>query len=220
MMDTETLLDLIQQGFYATYPLLACSVLALAIAGDRLWALRGLDERMVDLARQVGLLLQHGDREGAQALIQRDSADLPLGQIYLNLIPRAEDTSIDDLLVLADGFRMEQAQALRRNIWILGTIGSAAPFIGLFGTVVGIMRAFHQMAIAGTGGFAVVASGISEALVATALGLGVAIVSVALYNFFQVRLGELGTTMQVGIARFVEALCAARGQAGGSRSVA
>lgn len=220
MMDTETLLDLIQQGFYATYPLLACSILALAIAGDRLWALRGLDEQMVDLARQVGLLLQHGDREGAQALIQRDAPHLPLGQIYLSLIPRSEDTSIDDLLVLADGFRMEQAQLLRRNIWILGTIGSAAPFIGLFGTVVGIMRAFHQMAIAGTGGFAVVASGISEALVATALGLGVAIISVALYNFFQVRLGELGTTMQVGIARFVEALCAARGQSGGSRSVA
>lgn len=219
-MDTETLLDLIQQGFYATYPLLACSILALAIAGDRLWALRGLDEQMVDLARQVGLLLQHGDREGAQALIQRDAPHLPLGQIYLSLIPRSEDTSIDDLLVLADGFRMEQAQLLRRNIWILGTIGSAAPFIGLFGTVVGIMRAFHQMAIAGTGGFAVVASGISEALVATALGLGVAIISVALYNFFQVRLGELGTTMQVGIARFVEALCAARGQSGGSRSVA
>ncbi|MFP6663056.1 MAG: MotA/TolQ/ExbB proton channel family protein [Deltaproteobacteria bacterium] len=215
MFDSETLLDLIQQGYYATYPLLACSVLALAVAGDRLWALRGLDERMGDLARQVGLLLQHGDAEGATALIQRDGADLPLGRIYLSLIPRIADTSVDDMLVLADGFRMEQAQALRRNVWVLGTVGSAAPFIGLFGTVVGIMRAFHQMAIAGAGGFAVVASGISEALVATALGLAVAIISVVLYNFFQVRLSELATSMQVGIVRFIEALCAARGRSGG-----
>jgi len=214
MMDTGTLLDLIQQGYYATYPLLACSIIALAVAADRIWALRGLDKKLMDLARQIGVMLQHGDTEGAAALIRRDAGDLPLGQIYLNLLPRVGDTRVEDLLVLADGFRMEQAQSLRRNIWILGTIGSSAPFIGLFGTVVGIMRAFHQMAIAGTGGFAVVASGISEALVATALGLAVAIIAVALYNFFQVRLGELGTTMQVGIARFIEALCAAGGSDG------
>ena len=217
-MDTETLLDLIQQGYYATYPLLACSIVALAVAADRIWALRGLDRKMTDLARQIGVMLQHGDAEGAAALIRRDAGDLPLGQIYLNLLPRVGDTRVEDLLVLADGFRMEQAQTLRKNIWILGTIGSSAPFIGLFGTVVGIMRAFHQMAIAGTGGFAVVASGISEALVATALGLAVAIIAVALYNFFQVRLGELGTTMQVGIARFIEALCASGGIHGGRQT--
>ena len=191
MMDTETLLDLIQQGYYATYPLLACSIVALAVAADRIWALRGLDRKMTDLARQIGVMLQHGDTEGAAALIRRDAGDLPLGQIYLNLLPRVSDTRVEDLLVLADGFRMEQAQALRKNIWILGTIGSSAPFIGLFGTVVGIMRAFHQMAIAGTGGFAVVASGISEALVATAVGLLGAIPAVVLYNFFQRRNKEL-----------------------------
>jgi peptidyl-dipeptidase Dcp len=113
----------------------------------------------------------------------------------------------------------EQPQVLRRNIWLIGTIGSAAPFIGLFGTVVGIMRAFHHMAQTGTGGFAVVASGISEALVATALGLGVAIIAVALYNYFQVRLNDLGTTMRVGITRFIDGVCAFRGERG-TRQVA
>ena len=108
---------------------------------------------------------------------------------------------------------------MRRNIWILGTIGSAAPFIGLFGTVVGIMRAFHSMAEAGAGGFAVVAAGISEALVATALGLAVAILAVAIYNYFQVRLSELQTIMRVGVTRMVDGICAYRGQ-GGSRQVA
>lgn len=219
MFDVVTLLDLIQQGWYSTYPLLLCSVVALAVAGERLWALRGLDARMRALSKQVGFLMRRGDTDGALDLIERDGEDLPLGALYRELIPHTRDAPIDDLLILADGHRLEQVQAMRRNIWILGTIGSAAPFIGLFGTVVGIMRAFHSMAEAGAGGFAVVAAGISEALVATALGLGVAILAVAVYNYFQVRLSDLQTIMRVGVTRMVDGICAYRGQ-GGSRQVA
>lgn len=219
MMDIVTFFDLIQQGYYATYPLLLCSVVALAVAAERVWALRGLDARMLAVAKQIGFFLRRGDLEGARDMVERDASDLPIGRIYLELLPRVPDTSVEDLLIIADGHRVEQTQALKRNIWLLGTIGSAAPFIGLFGTVVGIMRAFHSMAQTGTGGFAVVAAGISEALVATALGLGVAIIAVALYNYFQVRLGDLGTTMRVGITRFVDGVCAWRGERG-SRQVA
>jgi biopolymer transport protein ExbB len=213
-MDVVTLLDLIQQGYYATYPLLLCSIVALAVAGERLYALRGLDARMLGVSRQIGFLLRRGDLDGARDLVQREAGDLPIGRIYQELLPHAADAPIDDLLALADGHRVEQSQALRRNVWLLGTIGSAAPFIGLFGTVLGIMRAFHSMALAGTGGFAVVAAGISEALVATALGLAVAIVAVVLYNYFQVRLGELTTTMRVGVTRFIDGVCAFRGERG------
>ena len=219
MFDVVTLLDLIQQGWYSTYPLIACSVVALAIGGERLWALRGLDPRMISLSKQIGFLMRRGDIEGAEDLLDREGGDLPLADVYRQLLPHAGSTPVEDLLAIADGHRLEQSQGLRRNIWILGTIGSAAPFIGLFGTVVGIMRAFHSMAQAGAGGFAVVAAGISEALVATALGLFVAILAVAVYNYFQVRLGELATTMRVGVTRFIDGVCAHRGH-GGSRQVA
>ncbi len=219
MFDVVTLLDLVQQGWYSTYPLIACSVVALAIAGERLWALRGLDARMVSLSKQVGFLMRRGDTEGAEDLLDREGSDLPLGEVYRQLLPHARATPVEELLAIADGHRLEQSQALRRNIWILGTIGSSAPFIGLFGTVVGIMRAFHSMAQAGAGGFAVVAAGISEALVATALGLFVAILAVAVFNYFQVRLGELATTMRVGVTRFVDGVCSHRGHSG-SRQVA
>lgn len=218
-MDTVTLFDLIRQGYYATYPLLLCSIVALAVAGERAWALRGLGERMDALSRQIGFFLRRGDVEGARALIERDAADLPLGRIFQELLPRVADTPIEDLLVLGDGHRVEESQAMRRNVWLLGTIASAAPFIGLFGTVVGIMRAFHSMAQKGVGGFGVVASGISEALVATALGLAVAIVAVVLYNYFQVRLSELSTAMRVGLTRFADGVCALRGERG-ARQVA
>jgi biopolymer transport protein ExbB/TolQ len=63
---------------------------------------------------------------------------------------------------IADERQFEEAQARAANLWVLGTIASAAPFIGLFGTVMGIIRSFHTMAIAGTGGFAIVAGGISK----------------------------------------------------------
>lgn len=218
-MDTVTLLDLIRQGYYATYPLLLCSVVALAVAGERIWMLRGLAERTNALAKQVGFLLRRGDLEGARQLVERDGEDLPLGRVYREILPRVVDTPIDDLLVLGEGHRAAEAQALRRNVWLLGTIASAAPFIGLFGTVVGIMRAFHSMARSGVGGFAVVASGISEALVATALGLAVAIVAVMLYNYLQVRLGELATAMRAGLTRFADGVCAHRGERG-ARQVA
>jgi len=218
-MDAVTFLDLIRQGYYATYPLLFCSVVALAIAGERMWALRGLGARMTSISKQVGFLLRRGDLDGARDLVERDAADLPLGVIYRELLPRVADTPVEDLLAIGEGHRIAQTQALRRNVWLLGTIGSAAPFIGLFGTVVGIMRAFHSMAQTGTGGFAVVASGISEALVATALGLAVAIIAVVLYNYFQVRLNDMATTMRVGIARFVDGVCAHRGDRG-TRQVA
>jgi biopolymer transport protein ExbB/TolQ len=81
-------------------------------------------------------------------------------------------------------------RAARRRLWILASIGSIAPFVGLFGTVVGVMQAFQQIGLEGTGGFQVVSSGISEALVATAGGIFVGIEAVILFNALQVYVTE------------------------------
>jgi biopolymer transport protein ExbB/TolQ len=91
-------------------------------------------------------------------------------------------------------------------LWVLGTIGSLAPFIGLFGTVWGILRSFHDMATQGSGGFAVVASGISEALVATAAGLLVAIIALAFFNWLQVRNNAVSGLFSRSCERLVQAL--------------
>jgi biopolymer transport protein ExbB len=207
-MDVVTLLDLIQQGYYATYPLLLCSIVALAIAGERLWAFPGLTLWMMGVPRQIGSA-RRGDR-WRDNYVQREASDPPSDLPAALPRRRRADRRSAGARTDING----AGAALRRNVWLLGTIGSAAPFIGLFGTVVGIMRAFHSMALAGTGGFAVVASGISEALVATALGLAVAIIAVVLYNYFQVRLAELATTMRVGVTRFIDGVCAFRGEHG------
>src|SRR6266487_749585 len=83
---------------------------------------------------------------------------------------------------------------LKENLGVLATIGATAPFVGLFGTVIGIMHAFQKMATSG-GGIASVSAGIAEALVTTAIGLGVAIPAVWAYNYFQNRIDRFTVEM-------------------------
>lgn len=78
-----------------------------------------------------------------------------------------------------------EVQSLKRGLGWLATVGSTAPFVGLLGTVMGIVTAFQQMAASGSGGLGTVSAGIAEALVTTAFGLVVAIPAVMAYNFLQ-----------------------------------
>jgi biopolymer transport protein ExbB/TolQ len=86
----------------------------------------------------------------------------------------------------------ETTQGLKSNLWILGTIGTSAPFVGLFGTVIGIMNAFKAIgAGGGKGGLAVVGPAISESLIATAAGIIVAVIAVMFFNYFNVQISLL-----------------------------
>jgi biopolymer transport protein ExbB len=84
----------------------------------------------------------------------------------------------------------------RKGLGLLATVGSTAPFVGLFGTVVGIVNAFQRMAVTGQGGLGTVSAGIAEALVTTAFGLFVAIPAVWLFNYLTQRIGTLTTDME------------------------
>jgi biopolymer transport protein ExbB len=85
---------------------------------------------------------------------------------------------------------------LERGLVILGTLGNNAPFVGLFGTVLGVIKAFNDLAVQGSGGIAVVMNGIASALVATAFGIFVAVPAVAANNYFQTRLKRMGANAQ------------------------
>jgi biopolymer transport protein ExbB len=89
-----------------------------------------------------------------------------------------------------------QTAELTRNLPVLATIASVAPYVGLFGTVLGILGAFGKIAATGQTGARVVAAPISEALIATALGLGVAIPAVIAYNYFSGRVNDLGLKIE------------------------
>ncbi len=95
---------------------------------------------------------------------------------------------------------------MKRGLGMLATIGSTAPFVGLFGTVVGIINAFRGIAATGSGGMAAVSGGIAEALVATALGIFVAIPAVVAYNHFLGRLERFQVEMNRASSELVNFL--------------
>lgn len=104
--------------------------------------------------------------------------------------------TMDNLKRAVRKAQLIESERLGRSLAFLATTGSATPFIGLFGTVWGIMTSFHDIGIRGSASLAIVAPGISEALVATAAGLAVAIPAVIFYNFYTNKLVDLETEVE------------------------
>jgi biopolymer transport protein ExbB len=187
-MSGRDFLTLIETGGVVMYPLLLCSVVSLAVTLERLWALTRAARGAARLHRLVGEAIDENGIADALAVSRRDPS--PLGFVYKTILAQSD---VDDAVRMRLAVRRhaEAVRGLRRYVWLLGTVGSLAPFIGLFGTVIGIIRAFENMADTGSGGFAVVAAGISEALIATAGGLLVGVLSIFAYNAFTVRISTL-----------------------------
>ena len=204
-MEGISVLDMIRQGALVTYPLIAMSIIVLTIIGERLWALRGLVSRTLRIAGSVVGPLQKGDFNTALTTA-RQHERAPAGRIFRDVIAQQEGESLEYLAEVVEDRRFEEVEALKGGIWVLGTVGVSAPFIGLLGTVIGIIKSFHNMSVQGSGGFAVVAGGISEALIATALGLAVAIIAVIFYNYFHTKLERIEAVMTIGSDRVLEAL--------------
>jgi biopolymer transport protein TolQ len=110
---------------------------------------------------------------------------------------------IDNLKRCLEKTGNQEVAALGRKLGFLATTGSATPFIGLFGTVWGIMASFHEIGKVGSASLAVVAPGISEALVATAAGLAVAIPAVIFYNYYSNQVNDLENGMQSFVSDFL-----------------
>ncbi len=203
MPEQFNVLDLIRQGGITIYPLLACSVLSLAVIGERTWILWKVIRPGKAIAASVLGFLRRQELQEARYACK--TSGTPVAEIFLAGLgtPNLAPEGMADLM---DRKRQELVQGLKRHLWILGTIGSSAPFIGLLGTVVGIVRSFHSMAVTGTGGFAVVAAGISEALIATAVGLVVAVISLVMYNSFVTVVNNFGAFLRFRIEEMAAAL--------------
>ena len=102
---------------------------------------------------------------------------------------------------------------LRGPLWMLGTIGATTPFLGLFGTVIGIMGAFRKIGESNQAGIQVIGPFIAEALIATAVGIGIAVVALLVFNYFQSRLARMSIELRLAIEEFLEDLTDAEGKA-------
>jgi biopolymer transport protein ExbB len=179
------------------------STLVVALALEQLYTFWGLVQGARDLGTEVGKLLMHGDLQAARTVCERSNS--PVADIFIaalnkvnrpgHSVPRAVERE-----------RQRFSLWMKRRLWALGTVGALAPFVGLFGTVVGIIRAFRDIGLAGTGGFSVVAEGVAEALYATAGGIFVAVVAVGFFNYFQSRGNKATVEVKLVIDEFLEQL--------------
>ena len=188
--------------------LLAMSVASVAIAIDRAWALRRAISDSRRCASEVHPLIRKGDwprAEGATAGWQARRA--PMAHVMAaGLAEWAAWPPEDDRALAAAreaaSFAADMSLAeMRRGLSMLATIGSTAPFVGLFGTTFGIIHAFSAIGITGSASMPAISAGISEALVTTAFGLLVAIPAVWAYNAVLARLDVLRVELDRG--RFV-----------------
>jgi biopolymer transport protein ExbB len=209
-MSLNDLLHYLRLGGVTLAILLLASVVALGVAIERLIALWGVSERSKNLGETVHKHLLRGDVAAARTASER--SDAVVADIFLAGFDRMERARMNGGGV-ESAVERERAQVglkLRRNLWILATIGSITPFVGLFGTVAGIMRSFKDLGLdveaGGTGGTATVMTGISEALVATAVGILVAVQAMVFYNYFQARLSRVIVELRLLGDEFVELL--------------
>lgn len=191
--------------------LLGMSMYSIGIALERFLTFRKSWQRSLGYVAALQPLIGAAGRLREAAALEPQWKDAPVARVLgpgiteFNSGVDALGSAVQDpveveLLVNGIARSMERGKkrevaSLQRGLPVLATISSSAPFVGLFGTVFGIITAFQQMADpskGGGGGLASVSAGIAEALLTTAVGLAVAIVSVWFYNFFVARLESFG----------------------------
>jgi len=199
----QTFVDFLNRGGPAMYALLLLSIVSVGIVLERLYFFSRQHSDPAGLLKEIGDRVSKDDMNGAIAVCDRHRGMLPkilqFG-LYRHEKSRAD---ISDALSIS---LLEQLNTLEANLSIIGTVAVIAPFVGLFGTVLGIIRAFNDIALKGNSTPAVVAAGVSEALVTTAAGLGVAVVAVVFFNYFKSRIKSYNQEMIVAANKLAEML--------------
>ena len=164
------------------YLLLATSIVSVAMIIERWWVLRSIRQNSLKVKRRMEEALQSNTLSDLEEIAKdRDTLE---GRAVSYALRQVKDKSASGAEEIFNSFIVMQRPQLERFLSFLATVGSNGPFVGLLGTVLGIMKAFNDLG-ANAGDPSVVMVGIAEALVATAVGLFVAIPAVIAYNYFQ-----------------------------------
>ena len=195
--------ELVQAGGWLMVPILLCSVISAAICVERFWTLRATQIVPKNLLVQVWNWIRSNEMDNKK--LRELRAGSPLGQILAAGISnhkRGREQMKESIEEVAGHVVHE----MERYLNTLGTVAAVTPLLGLLGTVIGMIKVFTAIKLEGTGNAAVLAGGISEALITTAAGLTVAIPSLFFFRFFQRRVDELVITMEQEALKLVEVL--------------
>ncbi len=197
------LIDLIETGGWLIPPILLCSVVAMAIVLERIFALANQRVMPKGVSSQVMDWVSHEvlDPEHLEAL----SKGSPLGRIMVAGL-RRRGCGRDIIKESIEDVGRHVVHSLERYLNTLGTIAVITPLLGLLGTVIGMIKVFNAITVSGVGDPTVLAGGISEALISTAAGLLVAIPALFFHRYLRGRIDALVVTMETETLELIEAL--------------
>src|ERR1700684_3844193 len=184
-MMENIVVEFILKGGPVMYPILLCALVAVAVVGERtFWWMRESSRRDPKKLEEILAALENEDVPAAAKLAE-SSHDPVIRMIHNGL--NHHHTSLQGALELGAGIELERAG---RFLTVMDTLVTLAPLLGLLGTVTGLMRAFLNIGSAELS-VSAVTGGIGEALIATACGLGIAIISLIPFNFFSSKVAQL-----------------------------
>lgn len=201
-MTTAALRQMILDGWPVMLVLLIMSIISITVLADRLLAFRAA---RTDIRAFVANVLRAIDSHGTDyAQKQCTRYPYPIAHVVAAILaaPPVREARVR----AGQHATEEQIHVLESYVPVLGTIAGTAPFVGLFGTVWGIIKAFLNIALTGAGGPQVVSAGISEALITTAFGLIVAVPAIITYNFCLRFLQRLGQEIELAVFDVYEKL--------------
>lgn len=179
---------------WVLYVLIGLSIFSIALIAERVWFYREATKNLDVFRQQLrqATSSQNWDQvkktlEERKALQKDKAPDFEVGLVenILNLKSSSSNVSLEALHEASQDALLRTKLKWEKNLVLLATIGNNAPFIGLFGTVLGIIQAFHTLSQHSEGGVTTITAGISEALIATGFGIIVAIPAVIAFNLFQ-----------------------------------
>jgi biopolymer transport protein ExbB len=193
MFEGKSLIETLNMGGWVLYVLLGLSISSLTVICYKF--VEFWQKSKVKRTDFIPILLEKIKNESLEKAIKYcDSVNTPMAAVSkAGIIAFKSGENLGEFM---DREIMIQTVELEKYITILGTVGNIAVYIGLLGTVLGIISAFHDMSAIGTGGFTVVIKGVSEALIATATGLFVAIPASTAYNFFVKKIDKFIVDME------------------------
>jgi len=194
-------LDLLRPGGMIMFPLLLCSVLALAIIIERFWTLRTSRLAPKTLVSELWGWIKKKELNSKRLRELKDAA--PIGRVLAAGLVNAKHGRE----IMKESIQEEASHVvheMERFLTALGTIAVITPLLGLLGTVVGMIKVFAQLQLEGAGNAAALAGGISEALITTASGLTVAIPALIFHRYFTRRVDEIVIDMEQEALRLVE----------------
>ncbi|MDH3872444.1 MAG: MotA/TolQ/ExbB proton channel family protein [Gammaproteobacteria bacterium] len=206
------MLELVKAGGWLMLPIIACSVIALAIIVERLWSLqvrRVLPKHLVAQVWRWEKIHQLNDERLTEL-----QASSPLGSILAaGIANRHENRDIMKESIEDTGRHI--VHELERYLNTLGTVAAITPLLGLLGTVIGMIKVFATITTQGVGNPGALAGGISEALITTAAGMSVAIPTLMFYRYFRGRVRMLVLKMEQEAMIMVEIMHGQRSRPGG-----